>query len=170
MRKIPWLLLLLPLVLSSCIVLVDLPVSNFRFDSNWFDSNWQRNTDLQYVFCTNKTTYMRYKFRAPDSSVITRIQESYQGHASGDTLTLDRPIADLTRDGNDLVFVGIVNFGQGQVPQSLPAGVSQQSIVVTPITPPPSITGKTTVTVTVTTTSGRQYSGSYTYDVYSNCP
>lgn len=165
MRKLPWLLLLLPLVLSSCIVLVDLPVSNFRFDSNW-----QRNTDLRYVFCTNKTTYMRYKFRAPDSSVISSIQERYVGFASGDTLTLNRPITDLTRDGSDLVFVGIVNFGQGQVPQSLPAGVSQQSIVVNPITPPPSITGRTTVTVTVTTTSGSQYSGSYTYDVYSNCP
>lgn len=165
MRKIPWLLLLLPLVLSSCIILVDLPVSNFRFDSNW-----QRNTDFRYVFCTNRTTQMRYKFRAPDSSVISSIQERYEGFASGDTLTLDRPITDLSPDGSDLVFVGIVNFGQGQVPQSLPAGVSQQSIVVTPITPPPSITGKTTVTVTVTTIDGRQYFGSYTYDVYSNCP
>jgi hypothetical protein len=165
MRKLPWLLLLLPLVLSSCILVVDLPVSNFRFDSNW-----QRNTDLRYVFCTNKTTYMRYKFRAPDSSVISSIQEFYQGYASGDTLTLNRPITDLTRDGSDLVFVGIVNFGQGQVPQSLPAGVSQQSIVVTPVTPPPSESGRTTVTVTVTTASGRQYSGSYLYYVYSNCP
>lgn len=165
MRKIPWLLLLLPLVLSSCIVLVDLPVSNFRFDSNW-----QRNTDLRYVFCTNRTTQMRYKFRAPDPSVISSIQERYVGFASGDTLTLNRPINDLTPEGNDLVFVDTLTFGQGGVPQSLPAGVSQQSIVVTPITPPPSITGRTTVTVTVTTTSGSQYSGSYTYDVYSNCP
>ncbi|WP_337871116.1 hypothetical protein [Meiothermus sp.] len=92
------------------------------------------------------------------------------GLASGDTLTLNRPITELTRDGNDLVFVGIVNFGQGLVPQSLPAGVSQQSIVITPITPPPSNTGETTVTVTVTTISGSQYSGSYVYEVYSNCP
>jgi len=52
----------------------------------------------------------------------------------------------------------------------LPAGVSQQSIIVTPITPPPSNTGRTTVTVTVRTISGGQYSGSYAYDVYSNCP
>ncbi len=167
MRRIALLTLLgsLALALSSCIIVVDLPVSNFRFDSNW-----QRNTDLRYVFCTNKTTQMRYKFRAPDSSVISSIQERYVGLASGDTLTLNRPITELTRDGNDLVFVGIVNFGQGLVPQSLPAGVSQQSIVITPITPPPSNTGETTVTVTVTTISGSQYSGSYVYEVYSNCP
>ncbi|GIW36468.1 MAG: hypothetical protein KatS3mg073_0613 [Meiothermus sp.] len=167
MRKIALVTLLgsLALALSSCIIVADLPVSNFRFDSNW-----QRNTDLRYVFCTNKTTQMRYKFRAPDSSVISSIQERYEGFASGDTLTLNRPIGDLTREGSDLVFVGTLTFGQGGVPQSLPSGVSQQSIIVTPITPPPSITGKTTVTVTVTTASGRPYSGSYVYDVYSNCP
>ncbi|GIW33727.1 hypothetical protein [Meiothermus sp.] len=167
MRKIAFPLLLgsLVLALSSCIIVGTIPVSNFRFDSNW-----QRNTDGRYVFCTNKTTQMRYKFRAPDSSVITSIEETYVGFASERTLTLNRPLADLTRDGSDLVFVGTLTFGQGGVPQSLPSGVSQQSIVVTPITPPPSITGKTTVTVTVSTLSGSQYSGSYVYDVYSNCP
>lgn len=167
MRRIALLTLLgsLALALSSCIIVGTIPVSSFRFDSNW-----QRNTDLRYVFCTNRTTQMRYKFRAPDSSVISSIQERYVGFASGDTLTLNRPITDLSRDGSDLVFVDALTFGQGGVPQSLPAGVSQQSIIIAPITPPPSITGKTTVTVTVTTISGSQYSGSYVYDVYSNCP
>jgi hypothetical protein len=167
MRKIVLVSLLgsLVLALSGCIIVTTIPVSNFRFDSNW-----QRNTDLRYVFCTNRTTQMRYKFRAPDSSVITTIQEHYAGFASRDTLTLNRPITDLGRDGSDLVFIGTLTFGQGQVPQSLPSGVSQQSIIITPITPPPSITGRTTVTVTVNTTSGIAYSGSYVYDVYSNCP
>jgi len=142
-------------------------VSNFRFDSNW-----QRNTDHRYVFCSNKTTQMRYKFRAPDPTVISSIQENYVGFASERPLNINRPITDLSRDGSDLVFIGRLTFGQGFVPQSLPSGISQQSINVTPITlsPPPSITGKTTVTVTVTTISGNQYSGSYVYDVYSNCP
>ena len=167
MRKPLWILLfgLLALALSSCIIITDLPVSNFRFDSNW-----QRNTDLRYVFCSNRTTQMRYKFRAPDASVISSIQERYVGFASGDTLTLNRHISNLSHEGNDLVFVGTLTFGEGGVPQSLPTGVSQQSITVTPITPPPSITGRTTVTVTVRTISGGQYSGSYAYDVYSNCP
>ncbi len=167
MKKLtlPLLFATLALLLSSCIVVVSLPVSNFRFDSNW-----QRTSDGAYVFCSNRTTFMRYKFRAPDLSLITSIQERYVGLASGVTRTLNRPITDLTRDGNDLVFVGEVRFGSDGVPQSLPPGVSQQSIVVTPITPPPSITGKTTVTVAVTTTSGSQYSGTYTYDVYANCP
>ncbi len=162
---LPLLFATLALLLSSCIVVVSPPVSNFRFDSNW-----QRNTDLRYVFCTNKTTQMRYKFRAPDSSVISTIQESYVGFASGNTLNINRPTANLSRDGNDLVFIGTLDFGENGVPQSLPSGTSQQSITVTPITPPPSINGKTTVTVTVTTTSGSQYSGTYTYDTYANCP
>lgn len=167
MRRIALLTLLgsLALALSSCIIVGTIPVSNFRFDSNW-----QRNTDLRYVFCTNKTTQMRYKFRAPDPALISTIQERYEGFASGNTLNINRPIADLSSDGNDQVFIGTLTFGQGGVPQSLPSGISQQSIIVTPITPPPSITGKTTVTVTVTTISGSQYSGSYVYDVYSNCP
>jgi len=170
MRKPFWLLLfgLLALSLSSCILVVDLPVSNFRFDSNW-----QRNTDFRYVFCTNKTTQMRYRFRAPDASVISSIRERYEGLASQppkNVLTLNRQLTDLSRDGNDLVFVGTLTFGEGGVPQNLPGGVSQQSIVVTPITPPPDINGRTTVTVTVTTVSGRQYSGSYAYDTYANCP
>ncbi len=167
MRRIALLTMLgsLALALSSCIIVATIPVSSFRFDSNW-----QRNTDLKYVFCTNKTTQMRYKFRAPDASVISTISERYEGFASGNTLNLNRLITDLSRDGNDLVFVGTLTFGQGGVPQSLPAGVSQQSIIVTPITPPLSNTGKTTVTVTVRTISGSQYSGSYDYDVYSNCP
>ncbi|RIH84205.1 hypothetical protein Mlute_01969 [Meiothermus luteus] len=155
----------LALGLSGCLVLVELPVSNFRFDSNW-----QRTTDGAYVFCTNKTSQMRYKFRAPDPSVITKIEERYVGLASGRTLTLDRPIADLSRDGNDLVFIGELTFGEGGVPQSLPPGVGQQSITVTPVNPPTSRNGATTVTVTVTTRSGVQYSGSYTYDTYANCP
>jgi len=171
MRKPLWILLfgLLALALSSCIIITDLPVSNFRFDSNW-----RRTTDGAFVFCTNKTTLMRYRFRAPDSSVIARIREQYVGFASQpprNVLTIDdRPIIDLRRDGNDLVFVGELTFGEGGVPQSLPGGVSQQSIVVTPITPPTSNNGRTTVTVTVTTISGRQYSGSYAYDTYANCP
>ncbi len=167
MKKLalPLLFATLALLLSSCIVVVSPPVSNFRFDSNW-----QRTSDSAYVFCSNRTTFMRYKFRAPDLSLIESIQERYVGFASGNTQTRNRPIAELTRDGNDLVFVGEVLFGSGGVPQSLPPGVSQQSIVVTPITPPPSITGRTTVTVTVRTTSGSQYSGTYTYDVYANCP
>jgi hypothetical protein len=169
MRKPLWLLLfgVLALALSSCIIITDLPVSNFRFDSNW------RRSDGAFVFCTNKTTLMRYRFRAPDSSVIARIREQYVGFASQpprNVLTIDRPISDLRRDGNDLVFVGELTFGEGGVPQSLPGGVSQQSIVVTPITPPTSNNGRTTVTVTVTTISGRQYSGSYAYDTYANCP
>jgi len=171
MRKPLWLLLfgVLALALSSCILVVDLPVSNFRFDSNW-----QRTTDGAFVFCTNKTTLMRYRFRAPDSSVIAPIiREQYVGFASQpprNVLLIDRPISDLRRDGNDLVFVGELTFGEGGVPQSLPGDVSQQSIVVTPITPPTSNNGRTTVTVTVTTISGRQYSGSYAYDTYANCP
>ncbi|WP_027877331.1 hypothetical protein [Meiothermus cerbereus] len=165
-RTLLWsMLAALAVALSSCIVVLDLPVSNFRFESNW-----QRNSDGAYVFCTNKTTQMRYKFRAPDPSVIVSIQERYEGFASGDTLTRKRPLNDLSRDGNDLVFVGTLTFGQVNVPQRMPSGVSQQSIVVSPITPPPSNSGKTTVTVTVTTLSGSQYSGSYDYDVYSNCP
>ncbi|MFC6918633.1 hypothetical protein [Meiothermus taiwanensis] len=172
MRKPLWILLfgLLTLALSSCILVVDPPVSNFRFDSNW-----RRTSDGAFVFCTNpdRETYMRYRFRAPDSSVIARIQEQYVGFASQpprNVLTIDRPISDLRRDGNDLVFVGKLTFGEGGVPQSLPGGVSQQSIVVNPITPPTSNNGRTTVTVTVTTISGRQYSGSYAYDTYANCP
>jgi len=165
MRRIALLTLLgsLAVALSSCIVVL-LPVSDFRFDSNW-----QRNTDLRYVFCSNRTTQMRYQFRAPDSSVITSIQERYEGYASQRTLIINRPLGDLRRVGNNLVFVGALTFGQGGVPQSLPPGLSQQSIVITPIAPP-SETGRTRVTVTVTTTSGRSLSGSYTYFVYSNCP
>lgn len=167
MRRIALLTLLgsLALALSSCIIVGTIPVSSFRFDSNW-----QRNTDGAYVFCTNKTTQMRYKFRAPDSSVISSIQERYDGFASNNTLTINRPIGDLTREGNDLVFFRELTFGQNGTPQSLPPGVSQQSIVINPITPPPAINGKTTVTVTVTTISGSQYSGSYIYETYANCP
>ena len=165
MRKIALFAVLagLALALSSCVLVVP-PVYNFRFESNW-----QRNTDDRYVFCTNKTTYMRYRFSAPDLSLIQSISERYEGLASGDTLTINRPITDLSRDGRDLVFVGELTFGQGGVPQSLPGGVSQQSIVVTPINPPPSETGETTVTVAVKTISGNQYLGSYVYSVYSNC-
>lgn len=166
MRKIALSSLLagLALALSSCVLVVP-PVYNFRFESNW-----QRTDTGAYVFCSNQTTLMRYKFRAPNLSLIQAIEEKYEGYASGNTLILNRPITDLIHEGSDLVFEGILNFGQNGVPQSLPPGVSQQSITVTPIQPPTSEAGRTTVTVTVTTTSGSQYSGSYTYYVYSNCP
>jgi len=167
MRRIALLTLLgsLAVALSSCIIVGTIPVSDFRFDSNW-----QRNTDLRYVFCSNRTTQMRYQFRAPDSSVITSIQERYEGYSSQRTLTINRPLGDLRRVGNNQVFVGALTFGQGGVPQSLPPGLSQQSIVITPIAPPPSINGRTTVTVTVTTIKGGRYSDSYVYDTYANCP
>ncbi|MCS7057847.1 MAG: hypothetical protein NZL94_03060 [Meiothermus sp.] len=156
----------LALGLSGCLVLVESPaVSNFRFDSNW-----QRQDTGAYVFCSNRETLMRYRFRAPDSSLIQRIEERYVGLASGKDYTEDRPLRDLSRDGSDLVFVGQLTFGEGGIPQGQPGELGPQSIVVTPITPPPSSTGRTRVTVTVTTISGRNYSGSYTYEVYSNCP
>jgi len=177
MRKLLWLLLfgVLALALSSCILVVDLPVSNFRFDSNW-----QRTTDGAFVFCTNKTnktTLMRYRFRAPDSSVIARIREQYVGFASQpprNVLLIDRPISNLRRVGNDLVFVGELTFGEGGVPQSL----QPFSIVVVPDMPPPvntnppdpSKNGETEVTVEVVSTAGVTYRGTYTYDTYANCP
>ncbi|RDI95733.1 hypothetical protein DV704_05525 [Meiothermus sp. QL-1] len=152
-------------LLSGCLVVVSPPVSNFRFDSNW-----QRVSDGAYVFCTNRDTFMRYRFRAPDSSLIQSITETYQGFASGNTYVENRSPSRLTRDGSDLVFVDKLAFGQGAIPQGLDEGVSAQSITVTPVNPPTSRNGATTVTVTVTTISGRQYSGSYTYDTYANCP
>lgn len=169
MRKIPWLLLLLPLVLSSCIVLVDLPVSNFRFDSNW-----RRTSDGAYVFCTNQDSYIRYSFRAPDPDRIQSITEIYRGNISGRTLVEPRPKADLTYSNGRYTFVGKLTFGQTGIPQSL----QPFSIVVTPTLPPPVTTnppptsknGETEVTVEVVSTAGVTYSGTYTYDTYANCP
>ncbi|MDW8480788.1 MAG: hypothetical protein RML14_02585 [Meiothermus sp.] len=78
----------LALGLSGCLVLVESPaVSNFRFDSNW-----QRRDTGAYVFCSNRETLMRYRFRAPDSSLIQRIEERYEGFASGKDYTEDRPL------------------------------------------------------------------------------
>ncbi len=166
MRKTPWLLLLLPLVLSSCVVSVSPSPSDFRFDSNW-----QRTSDGAYVFCTNRTTQMRYKFRAPSVASIREIKEIYYGTATGGIRTFDRPTSQLVADGSYLVITSNLTFGEGATPQNLPSDVSQQSIAVTPIPEPtPSSVGATTVTVIVTTSSNNRFSGTYTYEVYSNCP
>lgn len=166
MRKIALFTVLvgLALTLSSCLILVDLPVSNFRFKSNW-----QRTDTGEYVFCTNQPTRIHYRFRAPDSSVISSIEERYEGTLTERILTRNRSVNNLKRDGSDLFYEGPLTFGENTVPQSLPGGVSQQSIVVV-ATPSPSEVGGTIVTVTVTTISGSRYSGSYVYSVYSNCP
>ncbi len=171
MRKPLWLLLfgLLALSLSSCIILTDLPVSNFRFDSNW-----RRTSDGAYVFCTNQDSYIRYSFRAPDPDRIQSITEIYRGNISGRVLTESRPKRDLTYLDGRYTFVGRLTFGQTGVPQSL----QPFSIVVVPALPPPvntnppapSKNGETEVTVEVVSTAGVTYRGTYTYDTYANCP
>lgn len=170
MRKIAFLTLLgsLAVALSSCIIVL-LPASDFRFDSNW-----RLTSDGAYVFCTNQDSYIRYSFRAPEPDRIQSITETYVGNISGRTLTLTRPKADLTYVSGRYVFVGKLTFGQTGVPQSL----QPFSIVVTPVLPPPTSTnpppasnnGETEVTVEVTSTAGVTYRGSYTYDTYANCP
>ncbi|AWR85331.1 hypothetical protein [Meiothermus taiwanensis] len=169
MRKTPWLLLLLPLVLSSCIVVVDLPVSNFRFDSNW-----QRTTDGAYVFCTNQDSYIRYSFSGPSPDRIRTITEIYRGEISGRELPVLRPKSDLNYSGGRYTFVGKLTFGDTGIPQSL----QPFSIVVVPTLPPPvttnppraAINGATEVTVEVVNTAGITYRGTYTYITYANCP
>jgi len=170
MRKPLWLPLfgVLALALSSCILVVDLPVSNFRFDSNW------RRSDGAFVFCTNpdRETYMRYSFRAPDPDRIQSITEIYRGISSGRTLTIPRPKRDLTYSAGRYTFVGKLTFGPTGVPQSL----QPFSIVVVPVmpptnpNPPTSKNGETEVTVEVVSTAGVTYRGTYTYDTYANCP
>jgi hypothetical protein len=164
MRKPLWILLfgLLALALSSCVIVAD---ETFKFESNW-----QRTSDGAYVFCSNRQSRIFYSFRGPDRSQIQEVTETYTGIISKGVYQEQRSVDQLTYSGGRYTFEGILTFGPGGIPQSLPAGVSQQAIVVTPITPPPSNTGITTVTVTVTTTSGFSYSGAYVYDVYSNCP
>ena len=164
MRKPLWILLfgLLALALSSCVVVAD---ETFKFKSNW-----QRTSDGAYVFCSNRQSRIFYSFRGPDPSQIQAVTETYTGIISATVYQEQRSLNQLTYSGGRYTFEGILTFGSGGIPQSLPAGVSQQAIAVTPITPPPSNTGITTVTVTVTTTSGFSYSGAYVYDVYSNCP
>lgn len=116
---------------------------------------------------------MRYSFPGPaDRSHISSVTEVYHGYANRETLRQDRPTTDLTWDAvaGRWVFTGELRFGAGLVPQSLPPGVSQQSIVVTPIAPPaPGLVGTTMVTVMVKI-GGRSISGSYPFDVYVNCP
>uniref|UniRef100_A0A7C3I3S1 Lipoprotein n=1 Tax=Meiothermus ruber TaxID=277 RepID=A0A7C3I3S1_MEIRU len=169
MRKLPWLLLLLPLVLSSCILVVGLPASDFRFDSNW-----RRTSDGAYVFCTNQDSYIRYSFRAPDPDRIQSITEIYPGNISGRTLVEPRPKADLTYSNGRYTFVGKLTFGQTGVPQSLqPFAVVVVPVLPPPVTtnpPPPSKNGETEVTVEVVSTAGVTYRGTYTYDTYANCP
>lgn len=173
MRKPLWLLLfgVLALALSSCILVVDLPVSNFRFDSNW-----RRTSDGAFVFCTNpdRETYMRYSFRAPDPNRILSITEIYKGKISGRELRINRQKSNLTYASGRYTFVGRLTFGGGGVPQSL----QPFSIVVVPDMPPPvntnppdpSKNGETEVTVEVVSTAGVTYRGTYTYDTYANCP
>ncbi len=167
MKKLtlPFLFATLALVLTSC-VLVELPDSSFHFDSNW-----QRSNSGAFVFCSNKTTQMRYSFRIPVGATIQKVTETYKGKASGETLVLDRPVSQLSQEGDRYYFVGQINFGQGLVPQTLQPEVGVLSIVVTPFPPTitPSIVGSTTVRVRVDTTTGSLY-GVYTYDVYANCP
>ncbi len=170
MRRIVLLTLLgsLALALSSCIIVL-LPVSDFRFDSNW-----RRTSDGAYVFCTNQDSYIRYSFRAPEPDRIQSITETYRGNISGRTLVIPRPKANLTYSSGRYVFVGRLTFGQEGVPQS----IQPFSIVVTPELPPPVTTnpppasknGETAVTVEVVSTAGVTYVGSYTYDTYANCP
>jgi len=164
MRKPLWILLfgVLALSLSSCVIVAD--------ETFEFESNWRRTSDGAYVFCSNKESRIFYSFRGPAPSQIQNVIETYTGIISGRVHQEQRSVNQLTYSGGRYTFEGILTFGQNGIPQSLPAGVSQQAIVVTPITPPTSATGFTTVTVTVITTSGFSYSGAYVYNVYSNCP
>lgn len=171
MRKIALLTLLsgLTLALSGCLILVDPPVYNFRFNSNW-----QRTSDSAYVFCTNQDTYIRYSFNVPDPDRIQSIEEIYAGIISERILVVPRPKTDLNYLNGRYTFSGKLTFGQTGIPQNL----QPFSIVVSPfppttrdINPPPaSKNGETQVTVKVVSTTGVTYRGYYTYDTYANCP
>lgn len=162
---VPILLGSLLVVLSSCAI-VELPDPSFHFDSNW-----QRTQSGAFVFCSNRTTDMRYSFRVPTGATITRVTERYTGEATGRVLVLDRPVSHLTRDHDRYFFVGRIHLGEGLVPQNLQPEVGTLSIVVSPFPPhiPPSVVGRTTVQVRVTTTTGSSW-GFYTFDVLANCP
>ncbi len=172
MRKIALLTLLgsLAVALSSCII-IELPVSGFRFESNW------RESTGAYAFCTDpaKDTYMRYSFRAPDPALIAKVTEFYEGEATGIVLKIVRPLTDLQYANGRFTFTGKLTFGQGLVPQNLGQTISPLSVVVSPIFPPPppnppaSDNGGTLVRVEVQTKSS-SYSGSYFFNTYANCP
>ena len=166
---LPLLFASLTLLLSSCIILVSLPVSNFRFDSNW-----RRTSDGAYVFCTNQDTYIRYSFRAPDPDRIQSITEIYKGNISGRTLPVPRSKSDLSYSNGTYTFVGKLTFGQNAIPQSLqPFSITVVPVLPPPVTtnpPPASKNGETEVTVEVVSTAGVTYRGTYTYDTYANCP
>jgi hypothetical protein len=156
----------LTIALTSCVIVAP---PAFRFDSNWY-----RTTDGAFVFCSYPpgVTLMRYSFPGPaDRSHISSVTEVYHGFANRATLRVDRPTTDLVRVAGRWQFTGRLTFGEGLVPQQLPPGVEQQTIVVTPIAPPfPAVVGTTMVTVMVRTTDGRSISGSYPFDVYAHCP
>lgn len=151
----------LALAFSGCVI-VGPSVSSFKFDSNW-----QLNSTGAFVLCSNRESRLRYSFVVDGS--VTSITETYTGLASGNTVTVNRPLTDLTKTNTTFTFEGIANFGSGGIPQSVYKGVSQQAISITPIAPPTSQNGETTLTVAVTA-DGTTYQSSYKYKTFANCP
>lgn len=159
----------LAVVFSGCGKL-DPPVSGFRFTSNWIDI-----ATNQYVFCTNRDSFLRYSFFVRDPSLVASITEIYIGEATADRLVLARPLHHLVfdRTAQRFTFTGQLTFGHNLVPQKL----AQQSISVAPSFPPPqpgpptpSDNGGTTVHIEVRTTAGTIHSSRYFFNTFANCP